>query len=118
MTAGWTIAAVVSIGVTVIAAHEDALAAEFGVTRPALRAGLAELRATDAVTVIAGRGAFVRDPELTALCRERDVAWDTAKREADRAKEAEDRVRRVPALAGKLEAEGQSPTPPLASVAP
>lgn len=33
---------------------EDALAAEFGVTRPTVRAGLAELRATDAVTVLAG----------------------------------------------------------------
>ncbi|MGW0756117.1 winged helix-turn-helix domain-containing protein [Streptomyces sp. NPDC002814] len=89
---------------------EDALAAEFGVTRPTVRAGLAELRATDAVTVISGRGAFVRDPELTALRRERDVAWDMAKREADRAGEAEATVRRVLALAGMFEAEGQAET--------
>lgn len=89
---------------------EDALAAEFGVTRPTVRAGLAELRATDAVTVISGRGMFVRDPELTALRRERDVAWDMAKREADRAGEAEATVRRVLALAGMFEAEGKTET--------
>jgi GntR family transcriptional regulator len=85
---------------------EDALAAEFGVTRPTVRAGLAELRASDAVTVISGRGAFVRDPELTALRRERNVAWDMAKREADRAEKAEATTRRVLALAGLLDAEG------------
>jgi DNA-binding GntR family transcriptional regulator len=85
---------------------EDALAAEFGVTRPTARAGLAELRASDAVTVISGRGAFVRDPELTALRRERNVAWDMAKREADRAEKAEATTRRVLALAGLLDAEG------------
>jgi GntR family transcriptional regulator len=85
---------------------EDALAAEFGVTRPTVRAGLAELRASDAVTVISGRGAFVRDPELTALRRERNVAWDMAKREADRAEQAEATMRRVLDLAGLLDAEG------------
>jgi DNA-binding GntR family transcriptional regulator len=85
---------------------EDALAAEFGVTRPTVRAGLAELRASDAVTVISGRGAFVRDPELTALRHERNVAWDMAKREADRAEQAEATMRRVLDLAGLLDAEG------------
>ncbi|MFF0894749.1 winged helix-turn-helix domain-containing protein [Streptomyces sp. NPDC003278] len=71
---------------------EEALAAEFGVTRPTVRAGLAELRATDAVTVIAGRGMFVRDPELTALRRERDVAWEMANREKDRAADAHEQL--------------------------
>lgn len=85
---------------------EDALAAEFGVTRPTVRAGLAELRATDAVTVISGRGMFVRDPELVALRRERNVAWDMATREAKRAEHAEAAGRRVLALAALLEAEG------------
>lgn len=85
---------------------EDALAAEFGVTRPTVRAGLAELRATDAVTVLAGRGMFVRDPEVTALRRERDTAWDMATRERDRADRATAAVRRVLDLAGALEAEG------------
>ncbi|WP_431982539.1 winged helix-turn-helix domain-containing protein [Streptomyces qinglanensis] len=85
---------------------DDALADELGVTRPTVRAGLAELRATDAVTVIAGRGAFVRDPELTALRRERDVAWDMAKREAEQAEQAEATGRRALDLAAELEAEG------------
>ncbi|MFI8850740.1 GntR family transcriptional regulator [Streptomyces sp. 891-h] len=87
---------------------EDALAAEFGVTRPTVRAGLAELRSTDAVAVISGRGAFVRDPELTALRRERDVAWEMAKREADRAEQAEATVRRALDLAAELETEGHA----------
>ncbi|MGW7514771.1 winged helix-turn-helix domain-containing protein [Streptomyces sp. NPDC054796] len=85
---------------------EETLAAEFGVTRPTVRAGLAELRATDAVAVLAGRGMFVRDPELTALRRERDVAWAMAGREADRAEQAEATVRRALDLAGSLEVEG------------
>ncbi|MFE9340881.1 hypothetical protein [Streptomyces sp. NPDC007063] len=49
---------------------------------------------------------FVRDPELTALRRERDVAWDMAKREAERAEQAEATVRRVLDLAAELETEG------------
>lgn len=85
---------------------EEALAAEFGVTRPTVRAGLAELRATDVVAVISGRGMFVRDPEITALRRERDTAWDMAAREASRAERAEAVIRRTLALAGMLEAEG------------
>ncbi|MGI5350198.1 GntR family transcriptional regulator [Streptomyces sp. CA-250714] len=87
---------------------EDALADEFGVTRPTVRAGLAELRAADAVTVIAGRGMFVRDPEITALRRERSVAWEMATREADRAEQAEATVRRALDLAAELEAEGHA----------
>lgn len=86
---------------------EEALAAEFGVTRPTVRAGLAELRATNAVAVISGRGMFVRDPEITALRHERDTAWSMAAREAARAEQAEASIRRVLAFAGLLEAEGR-----------
>ncbi|GAB2783090.1 hypothetical protein GCM10027091_16030 [Streptomyces daliensis] len=45
--------------------------------------------------MVTGRGAFVGDPKITALRRERDVAWDMAKREADRATAAEETLRRV-----------------------
>ncbi|UNS98977.1 GntR family transcriptional regulator [Streptomyces tubbatahanensis] len=39
---------------------EDKLAEQFGVTRPTVRQGIAELRASGLVEVMAGRGAFVR----------------------------------------------------------
>lgn len=48
---------------------EDRLAEQFGVTRPTVRQGIAELRASGLVEVMAGRGAFVRSlhgrPSLT-----------------------------------------------------
>jgi GntR family transcriptional regulator len=48
---------------------EDRLAEQFGVTRPTIRQGIAELRASGLVEVMAGRGAFVRSlhsrPSLT-----------------------------------------------------
>lgn len=88
---------------------EAALAGEFGVTRPTVRQGLAELRATRAITVVNGRGAFVSDPaerrearpDAAALRRERDTAWEMATREAAS-------VRRVLELADALDAEGLS----------
>ncbi|MFJ9468341.1 GntR family transcriptional regulator [Streptomyces caniferus] len=85
---------------------ESDLAEEFGVTRPTVRQGLADLRAEDAVMVISGRGMFVRDPELVALRRERNVAWNMASREAARAERAEDALRRVVSLAEELHGAG------------
>lgn len=86
---------------------ESALAAEFSVTRPTVRQGLAELRAEGAVNVLMGRGMFVRDPELVELRRERDVALSMATREAKRADRVEAALRAVIALAGQLEERGQ-----------
>lgn len=87
---------------------EQALADRYGVTRPTVRQGLAELRATGAITVVNGRGAFVADPaqraearpDVAALRRERDTAWAMAAREAEA-------VARVLALADTLAAEGR-----------
>lgn len=86
---------------------ESALADRFGVTRPTVRQGLAELRATGVIRVVNGRGAFVADPaeraevrpDAAALRRERDVAWAMAGREAAS-------VARVLALADALDGEG------------
>ena len=86
---------------------ESSLAAEFGVTRPTVRQGLAELRAEGAVNVLMGRGMFVRDPELVELRRERDVALGMATREARRADRAEAALRGVVAIAAELEARGE-----------
>lgn len=69
---------------------EAALAEQFGVTRPTVRQGLSELRATGVITIVNGRGAHVSDPaqrrevrtDVAALRRERDVAWEIASREA------------------------------------
>lgn len=41
---------------------EETLAKQFGVTRPTVRQGIAELRASGLVEVMAGRGGFVRSP--------------------------------------------------------
>ena len=41
---------------------EEALAKQFGVTRPTVRQGLTELRASGLVEVIMGRGTFARSP--------------------------------------------------------
>jgi GntR family transcriptional regulator len=41
---------------------EEALAKQFGVTRPTVRQGLTELRASGLVEAIMGRGTFVRSP--------------------------------------------------------
>jgi DNA-binding GntR family transcriptional regulator len=86
---------------------EAALAEEYGVTRPTVRQGLAELRATGVIRVENGRGAFVADParlqqerpDVVALRRERDTAWEMARREAAA-------VRRVLDLADQLDADG------------
>lgn len=88
---------------------EATLATEYGVTRPTVRQGLAELRATGVITVINGKGAFVADPsgraevrpDVVALRRERDTAWEMAAREAAA-------VARVIALADSLEEEGST----------
>lgn len=87
---------------------ESSLAAEFGVTRPTVRQGLAELRAAGEVTVYAGRGMFVRDPEIVALRRERDVALAMAVREAKRVERAEAALRAVVEVAADLEARGDA----------
>jgi DNA-binding GntR family transcriptional regulator len=87
---------------------EQSLADQFGVTRPTVRQGLAELRATGVVKVVNGRGAFVADPagraevrpDVAALRRERDTAWEMARREAAA-------VSRVLELADALDAEGR-----------
>jgi DNA-binding GntR family transcriptional regulator len=86
---------------------EAALAEEYGVSRPTVRQGLAELRATGVIRVENGRGAFVADPahrlqerpDAAALRRERDTAWEMAQREAAA-------VRRVLELADQLGADG------------
>lgn len=86
---------------------EQVLADRYGVTRPTVRQGLAELRATGVVTVVNGRGAFVADPaeraevrpNVAALRRERDTAWEMARREAEA-------VARVLELADALDTEG------------
>lgn len=86
---------------------EESLAREFGVTRPTVRHGIAELRGEGVLVVHMGRGMFVQDPELVALRRERDVAWEMAAREARRAERAGETARRLLALAEELEAEGR-----------
>lgn len=86
---------------------EQALADRFGVTRPTVRQGLAELRATGVITVVNGKGAIVADPsaraevrpDVAALRRERDTAWEMARREAAA-------VARVLAVADALDDEG------------
>ena len=56
---------------------EEALAKEFGVTRPTVRQGIAELRAAGLVEVIMGRGMFVRSPQARPqLTRARGVRRD------------------------------------------
>lgn len=46
---------------------EEVLAKEFGVSRPTVRQGIAELRAAGLVEVMMGRGMFVRDNENPPL---------------------------------------------------
>jgi GntR family transcriptional regulator len=56
---------------------EEQLAKEFGVTRPTVRQGIAELRAAGLVEVIMGRGMFVRSPHARPqLTRARGVRRD------------------------------------------
>ena len=58
---------------------EEALAKEFGVTRPTVRQGIAELRAAGLVEVIMGRGMFVRSPHARPnLTRPRGIRRDKA----------------------------------------
>jgi GntR family transcriptional regulator len=53
---------------------EEALAKQFGVTRPTVRQGLTELRASGLVEVIMGRGTFARSPHSRpSLTRPRGV---------------------------------------------
>ncbi|MEU2688539.1 GntR family transcriptional regulator [Streptomyces hygroscopicus] len=53
---------------------EEALAKQFGVTRPTVRQGIAELRAAGLVEVMMGRGMFVRSPHnRPSLTRPRGV---------------------------------------------
>ncbi|WP_326687938.1 GntR family transcriptional regulator [Streptomyces sp. NBC_01795] len=53
---------------------EETLAKQFGVTRPTVRQGIAELRASGLVEVMAGRGGFVRSPHSRpSLTRPRGV---------------------------------------------
>jgi GntR family transcriptional regulator len=53
---------------------EEALAKQFGVTRPTVRQGLTELRASGLVEVIMGRGTFARSPHnRPSLTRPRGV---------------------------------------------
>ncbi len=53
---------------------EEALAKQFGVTRPTVRQGLAELRASGLVEAIMGRGTFARSPHSRpGLTRPRGV---------------------------------------------
>ncbi len=53
---------------------EEALAKQFGVTRPTVRQGLTELRASGLVEVIMGRGTFARSPQSRpSLTRPRGV---------------------------------------------
>ncbi len=46
---------------------EESLARQFGVTRPTVRQGIAQLTAAGLVEVMMGRGAFVRRPEDAPL---------------------------------------------------
>ncbi|MGW1215692.1 GntR family transcriptional regulator [Streptomyces sp. NPDC002499] len=53
---------------------EEALAKQFGVTRPTVRQGLTELRASGLVEAIMGRGTFARSPQgRPSLTRPRGV---------------------------------------------
>ena len=53
---------------------EEVLAKQFGVTRPTVRQGIAELRATGLVEVMMGRGMFVRSPHTRpSITRPRGV---------------------------------------------
>ncbi|MDW6059912.1 GntR family transcriptional regulator [Streptomyces sp. FXJ1.4098] len=53
---------------------EEVLAKQFGVTRPTVRQGIAELRAAGLVEVMMGRGMFVRSPHTRpSLTRPRGV---------------------------------------------
>jgi GntR family transcriptional regulator len=53
---------------------EETLAKQFGVTRPTVRQGLTELRASGLVEVITGRGTFARSPHSRpSLTRPRGV---------------------------------------------
>ncbi|WP_405844138.1 GntR family transcriptional regulator [Streptomyces sp. NBC_01518] len=53
---------------------EEALAKQFGVTRPTVRQGLTELRASGLVEAIMGRGTFARSPQSRpSLTRPRGV---------------------------------------------
>ncbi|RLL68901.1 GntR family transcriptional regulator [Streptomyces sp. Z26] len=53
---------------------EESLAKQFGVTRPTVRQGIAELRASGLVEVMAGRGGFVRSPHARpSITRPRGV---------------------------------------------
>ncbi|WP_432107360.1 GntR family transcriptional regulator [Streptomyces sp. AA1529] len=53
---------------------EESLAKQFSVTRPTVRQGIAELRASGLVEVMAGRGGFVRSPHSRpSLTRPRGV---------------------------------------------
>ncbi|MEU4891540.1 GntR family transcriptional regulator [Streptomyces sp. NPDC044780] len=53
---------------------EEVLAKQFGVTRPTVRQGIAELRASGLVEVMMGRGMFVRSPHSRpSLTRPRGV---------------------------------------------
>ncbi|OEV24663.1 GntR family transcriptional regulator, partial [Streptomyces nanshensis] len=53
---------------------EETLAKQFSVTRPTVRQGIAELRASGLVEVMAGRGGFVRSPHSRpSLTRPRGV---------------------------------------------
>ncbi|MEU1625813.1 GntR family transcriptional regulator [Streptomyces sp. NPDC020096] len=57
---------------------EEVLAKQFGVTRPTVRQGIAELRAAGLVEVMMGRGMFVRSPHSRpSLTRPRGVRRDT-----------------------------------------
>ncbi len=56
---------------------EEVLAKQFGVTRPTVRQGIAELRAAGMVEVMMGRGMFVRSPHTRpSLTRPRGVRRD------------------------------------------
>ncbi|UXX95406.1 winged helix-turn-helix domain-containing protein [Streptomyces sp. AD2-2] len=55
---------------------EEALAKQFGVTRPTVRQGLTELRASGLVEAIMGRGTFARSPRAAQASRARAAyAW-------------------------------------------
>ncbi|MEU6174997.1 GntR family transcriptional regulator [Streptantibioticus parmotrematis] len=56
---------------------EESLADQFGVTRPTVRQGIAELRAAGLVEVMMGRGMFVRSPHSRpSITRPRGVRRD------------------------------------------
>ncbi|MFJ4687817.1 GntR family transcriptional regulator [Streptomyces sp. NPDC088789] len=57
---------------------EEVLAGQFGVTRPTVRQGIAELRAAGLIEAMMGRGTFVRSPHARpGLTRPRGVRQDT-----------------------------------------